>query len=502
MSDNRPHLDLSDIPLDMLYIDGDWCAPETDRKITIISPDTEEAVAQVAEAVKADADKAISAARRAFDRAEWSGLSYADRAEWLRKLSAELQTHSDTIALAWSEQIGVPYHGLAKIAAPSLAKSLDQYIELAADFAFEAQQQIQAAGAGFLVHEPVGVVLAIAPWNVPLNTLLHKVGPALLAGCTVIMKPSPQTPIEAYIVAQCAHEIGLPKGVLNLICAERDVSDYLVNKPDVDKVAFTGSVAAGQRIASVCGERIARCSLELGGKSAAIILDDYDLDKAAGILVNQICSLSGQNCAALSRVLVSSDRHDLLVAKMKKVAEQIKIGHTYDQGTQLGPIAMKRQLERIEVLIGQGVDEGAALVTGGRRPPNITKGYFIEPTIFANVKRDMAIAQEEIFGPVICVMPYDSLDQAISIANDSDFGLAGAVFTDDLEQAYSVARQMRTGTVGHNGPRADFSIGFGGFKKSGIGREGGSQGLRAYLEPKTLLLEGIPNALLKSVKIG
>ena len=296
-------------------------------------------------------------------------------------------------------------------------------------------------------------------------------------------------------MAQCADEIGLPAGVLNLLCAHRDVSDYLVRRPGVDKVSFTGSVAAGQRIASVCGERIARCALELGGKSPAIILDDYDLDVVAKEMVDGICAIAGQNCALLSRVLISRDRHDELVAKMKVIAEGVKIGHAFDEDTVLGPVAMKRQLEKIEELIAVGVAEGATLASGGKRPAHLDTGYFMEPTIFANVTTDMRIAQEEIFGPVICVMPYDNLDHAIEIANDSEFGLSGAVFTNDLEQAYHVARSVRTGTVGQNGPRNDFTIGFGGFKKSGIGREGGVAGLKAFLEAKTILLDGVPKSL-------
>lgn len=491
----KPKFDIGALPLDRFFLGGQWVRPKTNKTLQVVSPDTEEIVAQVAEATRADADGAVEAARSAFDDGPWPSLSYSERASWLRRFSAALSERSEEIGIAWSQQIGVPYHSFAKTVAPVLAKTMDDYADLASDYPFERSKVIATAGAGFLVHEPVGVVLAIAPWNVPLNTLLHKVGPALLAGCTVIMKPSPQTPIEAYIVAQCAQEIGLPAGAVNLINADRDVSDYLVQQEGVDKVAFTGSVAAGQRIASICGSRVARCSLELGGKSAAIVLDDYDLDKAAQTLVGQICALSGQNCAALSRVFIRANLHDELVEKMKAVAESIKVGHTFDEDTQLGPIAMKRQLERIESLIDQGKASGAALVTGGRRPSHLERGYFIEPTIFANVTNDMSIAREEIFGPVICVLPYDTLDEAIQMANDSDYGLSGAVFTNDVDQAYRVARRVRTGTMGQNGPRNDFSIGFGGFKKSGIGREGGAQGLKAYLEPKTILLDGVPAAL-------
>lgn len=494
MSDQHPELDLRELPVDKFYIGGKWVEPHESNRIAVVSPDTEEVIAHVAEATDADVDHAVAAAREAFDKGPWPKMAVEERNDWVRKLSAAIVARTEELGLCWTYQIGMPYN-VAKMFAPFLTNAMDQYIEIAENMDFVEQREIAGEGTGFLVYEPVGVVAAIAPWNVPINTMLNKVGPALVAGCTVIMKPAPETPLEAYIMAQCAEEIGLPKGVLNLICAHREVSDYLVRRPGVDKVSFTGSVAAGQRIASVCGERIARCSLELGGKSPAIILDDYDLDTVAKMMIDGICSIAGQNCALLSRVLVSRERHDELVGKMKDIAEGVKIGHAFDENTIIGPVAMKRQLERIEELIAAGVAEGATLASGGKRPSHLDKGYFMEPTIFANVTSDMRIAQEEIFGPVICVIPYDDLAHAIDIANDSQFGLSGAVFTNDLEKAYHVARSVRTGTMGQNGPRNDFTIGFGGFKKSGIGREGGVAGLKAFLEPKTVLLDGIPETL-------
>lgn len=494
MSDQHPELDLRELPVDKFYIGGKWVEPHESNRIAVVSPDTEEVIAHVAEATDADVDQAVAAAREAFDKGPWPKMAVEERNDWVRKLSAAIVARTEELGLCWTYQIGMPYN-VAKMFAPFLTSAMDQYIEIAENMDFVEQREIAGEGTGFLVYEPVGVVAAIAPWNVPINTMLNKVGPALVAGCTVIMKPAPETPLEAYIMAQCAEEIGLPKGVLNLICAHREVSDYLVRRPGVDKVSFTGSVAAGQRIASVCGERIARCSLELGGKSPAIILDDYDLDTVAKMMIDGICSIAGQNCALLSRVLVSRERHDELVGKMKDIAEGVKIGHAFDENTIIGPVAMKRQLERIEELIAAGVAEGATLASGGKRPSHLDKGYFMEPTIFANVTSDMRIAQEEIFGPVICVIPYDDLAHAIDIANDSQFGLSGAVFTNDLEKAYHVARSVRTGTMGQNGPRNDFTIGFGGFKKSGIGREGGVAGLKAFLEAKTVLLDGIPDTL-------
>ena len=375
-----------------------------------------------------------------------------------------------------------------------MVNTIDPYLDLVKEMDLVEQRETPVAAAGLVAYEPVGVVVAIAPWNVPVNTMLHKVGPALLAGCTVIMKPSPETPLEAYIMAQCAHEVGFPPGVINMLCADRDVSDYLVQSPTVDKVAFTGSLAAGRRIAAVCADRIARVSLELGGKSAAIVLDDYDLDAAAQALVMGIAGMSGQNCAVLSRAFVSRERHDELVGKMKALAEGLKVGYSTEEDTQVGPLVAKRQRDRVEAMIAMGKEEGATLVTGGKRPAHLERGYFIEPTIFANVDNSMRIAREEVFGPVICVIPYDDLDAAVAMANDSDFGLAGAVFTNDADQAYAVARRIRTGTVAQNGNLADFSLGFGGFKQSGVGREGGMAGLRAYFESKTILLEGMPEA--------
>lgn len=494
MSDQNPQLDLTNIPVDKIYVGGKWVASSSSSMIEVVSPDTEEVVAKVTEASEADVDLAVAAAREAFDKGPWPRMAVKERTEWVRKLSEAIVARTEEMAVCWTYQIGMPYN-VAKMFAPFLTNAMDQYIAIAENMDFVEKREIFGEGAGFVAYEPVGVVAAIAPWNVPINTMLNKVGPALVAGCTVIMKPAPETPLEAYIMAQCADEIGLPAGVLNLLCANRDVSDYLVRRPGVDKVSFTGSVAAGQRIASVCGDRIARCALELGGKSPAIILDDYDLDAVAKEMVDGICSIAGQNCALLSRVLISRERHDELVAKMKIIAEGIKIGHAFEPDTGLGPVAMKRQLEKIEELIAVGVAEGATLASGGKRPTHLDTGYFMEPTIFSNVTTDMRIAQEEIFGPVICVMPYDDLDHAIEIANDSEFGLSGAVFTNDLEKAYHVARSVRTGTMGQNGPRNDFTIGFGGFKKSGIGREGGVAGLKAFLEPKTILLDGVPESL-------
>jgi aldehyde dehydrogenase (NAD+) len=310
----------------------------------------------------------------------------------------------------------------------------------------------------------------------------------------VIMKPSPETPLEAYIIAEAAEAAGLPPGVVNLVCGHREASDHLVCNPGVDKVSFTGSTLAGKRIASVCGQRIARCTLELGGKSAAILRDDFPIEAAAAMLAGTITMLSGQVCAMLSRVIVPRHRHDALAEAIGAEMKNIIIGPSDAPATQLGPLAMKRQLDRVEGYIAEG-KKVADLVCGGGRPSHLNQGYFIEPTLFANVPNDSRIAQEEIFGPVLSLIPCEDEEDAIRIANASNYGLNGSVLTNDVEAAYRIARRVRTGGFGQNGLRMDFGLPFGGFKQSGIGREGGPEGMLAYLESKTILLDGMPAAL-------
>lgn len=475
------------------YIGGAWVAPTTSQTLDIVSPVNEEVVFTVAEAVEADVDKAVAAARDAFDNGPWSRMTPLERAETLKTFAATLRKRGDDFAVAWTESTGV-VEGMAKSSPEYSIGAIDRSVEQASSFPF-IEEHPSSGGTNLLVREPVGVVATIAPWNAPLATMLTKIAPALVAGCTVVMKPAPQTPIEAYIIAECADASGFPPGVINLITAERDASDHLVRHPGIDKVSFTGSLTTGQHIASVCGQRIGRVTLELGGKSAAIVLDDYDLEKAAQSLIGGICVLSGQNCAGLTRVIVSRDRQDELVAHMVKAAEGVTMGDPYDPDVKLGPITMKSQLEKIEGYIKTGVAEGATLATGGKRPAHLDKGLYFEPTIFANVDNSMTIAQEEIFGPVICVISCDGEDDAIRIANDSPFGLAGAVYTDDADAAYRIARLVRTGTMGQSAPSASFAIAFGGFKQSGLGREGGRDGLLPYLEAKTVMLKGKPSAI-------
>jgi len=476
---------------DKLFIGGEWVAATTGRMLEIVNPNSEEVVARVAEAGNEDMDRAVAAAREAFDNGPWPNTPPAERGAILNKMLDLLEPRVGELAAAWTAQVG----GLASFAPMMHGGALAGLRGIAAlgeSFEWVTKKKGQAVDTVILAREPVGVVAGIAPWNAPFGIMANKVFYSLIAGCTVVMKPSPETPLEAYIIAEAAEAAGVPAGVVNLVPSEREAADHLVHNPAVDKVSFTGSTAAGKRIAEVCGSRIARCSLELGGKSAAIVRDDFPIEAAANILGNTITVMSGQVCAMLSRAIVTKDRHDELAEAIKGVMEGIRIGNSEDPETQLGPLAMARQLERVEMYIEEGKKSGADLVTGGGRPAHMNKGYFIEPTLFANVDNQSRIAQEEIFGPVLCLIPAEDEEDAIRIANESNYGLNGSVLTTDPQAAYDISRKVRTGVMGQNGMRMEFGMPFGGFKQSGIGREGGEEGLWPYVETKTVLLDAAP----------
>ena len=472
-----------------LFIDGEWVAP-TGGEIAVVSPNTEEVVARVAQASAADMDAAVAAARRAFDHGEWPRTDPARRGAMLAELGKRLEARAGELEAAWIAQIGgLP--GMAKGVVASGHRHIADIAALGESFAWVEEVAGTTVDTAFIVREPVGVVAAIAPWNSPYMIMATKLAYSLVAGCTVVMKPAPETPLEAYIIAEEAEKVGFPPGVINLVPADREVADRLINNPAIDKVSFTGSTAVGKRIAQVCGSRIARYSLELGGKSAAIIRDDYPTEEAAKLLGNTITMLSGQICAMLTRAIVPEKRHDEIAEAIAKVMQGVKVGHSRDEGVQLGPLAMKRQLERVESYIEEG-RKSADLVTGGQRPAHLNKGYFIEPTLFANVDNTSRIAQEEIFGPVLCLIPAKDEDDAVRIANESDYGLHGSVLTKDPKAAFAIARRVRTGTIAQNGMRTQPGMPFGGFKQSGIGREGGVEGLLPYIETKSILLDGAP----------
>lgn len=478
---------------DKLYIGGEWVESSGDRVLELVSPDSEAVIARVVEGTEQDMDRAVEAARKAFDQGPWSSMPPAERSALVRRMGAELEKREPELASAWTAQVG----GLASFAPIMTGGATATFMAIAGygdEYQFVEKRQGQQVDTAVIVREPAGVCAAIAPWNAPYGILSSKVAYALVAGCTVIMKPSPETPLEAYIMAEAAEAAGFPPGVVNLVAAGREASDHLVRNPGVDKVTFTGSTLAGKRIGEVCAGRVARCTLELGGKSAAIIRDDFPIEVAAALLGNTITIMSGQVCAMLSRAIVPRRRHDELADAIAKVMREIRIGHSEDPETQLGPLAMKRQLDRVEHYIELGRDT-ADLVTGGTRPVSMNKGFFMEPTLFANVDNRSRIAQEEIFGPVLCLIPADDEEDAIRIANESDYGLNGSVLTHDVDAAYRIARRMRSGAFGQNGMKMEFGLPFGGFKQSGIGREGGPEGLNAFVETKTILLDGAPTSL-------
>jgi acyl-CoA reductase-like NAD-dependent aldehyde dehydrogenase len=477
---------------DRFFIGGKWVEPSSKDVIDVIDSGTEEVYFSIAEAREADMARAVDAAREAFDKGPWPRMSHAQRAEYLRAMAEGLRGKGDEVGQLWPRESGA-LHIIAQHTAPGMAGVFEFYANLAGTFPFEEPAQPTMGGEfGVLVREPVGVVGAIIPWNAPLGLISYKIAPALIAGCTVVLKSSPEAPGDAYIFAEIAEDIGLPPGVLNVVTADREVSELLVTNPGVDKITFTGSTAAGRRIASLCGERIARCTLELGGKSAAVILDDMDLQEAATTISGAECFLSGQVCSSLTRIIVTRSRHDELVDTLAGTFSQVKVGDPFDPTTQMGPLAMDRQRDRVEGYIAKGVAEGAKLATGGGRPKGLDRGYYIEPTVFGNVDNRSTIAREEIFGPVLSVIPADNEEHAVALANDTIYGLNSSVFTHDVDRARQVAGQLRAGTVGHNAFRTDFGMAFGGFKQSGIGREGGTEGLLPFLETKTVILNGKP----------
>jgi benzoylformate decarboxylase len=468
-----------------LFIGGKWVEPLSNRRLDVISPVTEERILSYPEASRADMDRAVAAAREAFDNGPWPRLAPSERARHLRRIADLLAEHLDDIAQSWTLQVGAPIMLTKKLVGqnPTL---FNYYADLAETYPFVDERKRDDGGQVKVVKEPVGVCAAITPWNAPLVLLSYKVAAGLAAGCTIVSKPSPETPLEAYILAECIEKAGLPAGVFNLVPAGRESGDYLVRHAGIDKVAFTGSTAAGKHIAAVCAERLARVSLELGGKSAAVLLDDADFNAALPTLMVYTMPITGQVCFSLTRILVPERRKQEFLDLYLGAVSGIKVGDPFDPATHMGPLAMARQLERVQGYIAAGRSEGARIACGGGRPKGLGKGYYIEPTVFTDVKPGMKIAQEEIFGPVVSVIAYTDEDDAIARANDSAYGLSGAVFTTNPDRGYAIARRMRTGSVTVNGMIVDPKHPFGGFKQSGMGREGGPEGLDNYLEIKTI----------------
>ncbi|MBB6546600.1 betaine-aldehyde dehydrogenase [Nonomuraea rubra] len=469
---------------DKLFIGGEWVAPAGTGTIDVISPHTEEIVGRVPDGTAEDMERAVAAAREAFDHGPWPRMTFAERAEVIGRLAAVYNERQGEMAQLITEEMGSPitFSNLAQ--APQPLGMLQYYAELGKTFQQE-EQRPGLFGPITVRREPVGVVAAVVPWNVPQFVTMTKVAPALLAGCTIVLKPAPETPLDAYLLAEWAAEAGVPAGVLNIVVAGREVGEHLVSHKGVDKVAFTGSTAAGRRIAAVCGEQLKRVSLELGGKSAAIILDDADLAASMGFLSMASLMNNGQACVAQTRILASRNRYDEVVDAIAGMVSSQAVGDPADATTGIGPLVAKRQQERVEGYIKLGMDEGAKIVVGGLDRP-YDRGWYVAPTVFSGVSNDMRIAREEIFGPVLAVIPYEDEADAVRIANDSDYGLAGTVWTADTEHGMEVARQVRTGTYGVNCFMLETNAPFGGYKASGVGRELGPEGLNSYLEYKTI----------------
>ncbi|CAN5739759.1 aldehyde dehydrogenase family protein [soil metagenome] len=469
---------------DQLYIDGAWVPSTGSGSIDVISASTEEVMGRIPEGTADDVDAAVAAARAAFDG--WSQTAPEERAKLLQRLAEALGAKNNEIATTIAGEVGMPMF-LAQLIQAGLPQAvMASYVSILDDFAFEEQ-----IGNSLVVREPVGVVGCITPWNYPLHQIVAKVAPALAAGCTVVLKPSEVAPLNAFMFAEIIHEVGLPPGVFNLVSGTGPgVGEAIAAHPGVDMVSFTGSTLAGRRVSEVAAGTVKRVALELGGKSANIILDDADLEAAVTDGVGKCYLNSGQTCTALTRMLVPRDRHDEAVEIARKVAETVyTIGDPFGGEARLGPLISAAQRERVRGYITKGIDEGATLVTGGPEAPDgLAKGYYVKPTVFGNVQNDMVIAQEEIFGPVLSVIAYDDEDDAVRIANDSMYGLAGGVWSGDEDRAKRVARRIRTGQVEINGGGFNPLAPFGGYKQSGHGRELGRYGLDEFLETKAMQL--------------
>jgi betaine-aldehyde dehydrogenase len=469
---------------DRLYVGGQWVAPSVMETLKVVSPSTEEVIASIPAGTAKDADRAVHAARDAFEA--WSATPAAQRAEFLRKIHEGLKARQDEIARDIATEVGMPLKMAMRIQAQMPILSFGFYARLATEYAFEEQ-----VGNSLVMREPVGVVAAITPWNYPLHQIAAKVAAALAAGCTVVLKPSEVAPLNAFILAEIVHASGLPAGVFNLVTGLGPVvGEALAAHPDVDMVSFTGSTRAGKRVAELGGGAVKRVALELGGKSASVVLDDADLGTAVKATLNSCFLNSGQTCNALTRLLVPRARHAEAASLAAEGAKAFTPGDPLTDAGRIGPLVTAAQRDRVRGYIRKGVEEGAELVTGGVEAPNgLPKGWYVQPTVFGNVRPDMTIAQEEIFGPVLSIIPYDTEADAIRIANGTVYGLAAAVWSADEARARRVAKRLRAGQVDVNGGAFNIQAPFGGFKQSGRGRELGKYGLEEFLEFRSLQLK-------------
>ncbi len=469
---------------DALFIGGTWVPPDAgDGVIEVVNAATEEVMATVPDGGPADVDRAVTAARAAFD--DWSQSSVDERAKAVERLGDALGARVPEVGTLVAQEVGMPLSMATVIQGALPAMVMRSYGPILREVQLE-----ERIGSSVVVREAAGVVAAITPWNYPLHQAVAKVAPALAAGCTVVLKPSEVAPLSAFVLAEAAEEAGLPRGVLNVVTGRgRAAGEALVAHADVDMVSFTGSTPAGRRVAALAAETVKRVMLELSGKSPSVVLDDADLTDAVNAAVRQCMLNSGQTCIAWSRLLVPRELHGQAAELAAEVVASYVVGNPLDPATTLGPLATKTQRDRVRAAIRDGVDEGAMLVAGGEeRPAGLDRGFFVRPTVFAGVDSAMAVAREEVFGPVLAVLPYDGEDDAVRLANDTIYGLHAGVFSADRERALRVARRLRAGQVDVNGGGFNLLAPFGGFKQSGYGRELGRHGLDAYLEVKSLQL--------------
>jgi acyl-CoA reductase-like NAD-dependent aldehyde dehydrogenase len=466
---------------DKLYIDGAWVVPAGSGVIEVHDASTEEVMGSVPEGNAEDVDRAARAARSAFEA--WEPTDLEERLKFVQRLAEGLQLRMADIGQVVAQEVGMPINLATMIQAGLPAAVMSSYVDIGKEFTFE-----ERVGDSLVVREPVGVVGAITPWNYPLHQIVCKVAPALVAGCTVVLKPSEVAPLSAFILAEIVHDVGLPAGVFNLVSGHgQTVGEAISSHPEIDMVSFTGSTRAGKRVSEVAAATVKRVHLEMGGKSASILLDDADLSTAIPQAIGSCYLNSGQTCIAWTRMLVPKDKVDEAAAIAKQIAEGYKVGNALETDTTLGPLVSHAQRDRVRDYIRKGIEEGATLVTGGpEEPDHVVAGYFVKPTVFANVTNDMTIAQEEIFGPVLSIIGYEDEDDAVRIANDTVYGLHGSVFSADQERALRVARRLRTGQVDVNGQKFNPLAPFGGYKQSGRGRELGKYGLEEFLETKAI----------------
>jgi aldehyde dehydrogenase (NAD+) len=467
---------------DELYLGGQWRHSAGAERLGIVSPSTGEPLGSVPAAVRADVDLALVGARAAFDAGPWPRMSLDERAAMLASAAKALAERGDELGLINTSQLGVPTSQASGAYAGGL---IDFFISLAREVEFVERRE-GPAGTALVMREPVGVVASIGTWNGPLFLAISKVVPALLAGCCVVFKSAPETPLDAFVVAESMSAADLPPGVLSIVTGGVDVGVQLVEDPRVDKVSFTGSTVVGRQIAATCGRNLKRVSLELGGKSAAIVLDDARLDDVVKGMRAGAFNNTGQQCNGLTRLLVPRSRRDEIVTAVCEMADAIQVGDPFRAETEMGPLVSERHRERVERYLQIGKNEGATVAVGGGRPTGLDRGWFVEPTVFTDVRNDMTIAQEEIFGPVLSVIDYESVDDAVRIANDSDYGLHGAVFTADVRNGVEIAKRVRTGMFSVNGHINNVAAPFGGVKASGMGRELGVEGVLDFTEYKTV----------------